>query len=541
MTVRYLNDADAAPVDPAATPDGEALPGPREELGRYADLGGFTLAADTHPWYAAADAIGSPEDARAASTVLAELRSRDVSATRAAVSGLTPEGDLDEPDTLTGLSLVVGVLQRVQGTSARLRVEAYDADLDALTAATAGARWRKQQGVKLSWSRRRALRAQAKDLALGARTRRADLHEALAAAAAERADWAALTASTDGVRPTVAGDAEQLAEAAQAVEALGQAVRALGRLLPGRDLESLPLGELAELIDRLAADEGTLYRLPTLRSLRAGLAEQGLEDLLTELTERQADREAATAVYDRHVGAEAADGGVEAARQALAAGPRAEVELEAVEAVEVAEVQAEVAEVEAEAEAVEVEVVEAEAVEVEVEAEVEPTVTAEVVAEEPVAVEEPPAVESEPEAIVEPAATPEVAEIPEAVEVAEVADAPETVEVVEVAEVAEAPETVEVPEVVEPAPVAEAEPAVEAEAERPKRVRRPKKPELTPGRPITAYTPEELTALVRWIDSDFVERTDDELLRATMKELGFARLGPRIKEALGAAVSEARS
>ncbi|GHH73327.1 hypothetical protein GCM10018781_37400 [Kitasatospora indigofera] len=46
--------------------------------------------------------------------------------------------------------------------------------------------------------------------------------------------------------------------------------------------------------------------------------------------------------------------------------------------------------------------------------------------------------------------------------------------------------------------------------------------------------------MVRWIDGDAVERTDEELLRAAMKEFGFARLGPRIKEALGTAVSEAR-
>ncbi|MCW2869921.1 hypothetical protein, partial [Actinacidiphila oryziradicis] len=89
------------------------------------------------------------------------------------------------------------------------------------------------------------------------------------------------------------------------------------------------------------------------------------------------------------------------------------------------------------------------------------------------------------------------------------------------------------PEAVEAAEVVEA--AAKAE-----RLRRPRKPSLTPGRPITAYSASELAGLVRWIDSDVVERTDDELLRAAMKELGFARIGPRIKEALGAAVAEVR-
>ena len=66
------------------------------------------------------------------------------------------------------------------------------------------------------------------------------------------------------------------------------------------------------------------------------------------------------------------------------------------------------------------------------------------------------------------------------------------------------------------------------------------KPAFTPGRPVTAYSADELIAVVRWIDSDAVTRTDDELLRAAMKELGFARLGPRIKESLGAAVTAVR-
>ncbi len=58
---------------------------------------------------------------------------------------------------------------------------------------------------------------------------------------------------------------------------------------------------------------------------------------------------------------------------------------------------------------------------------------------------------------------------------------------------------------------------------------------------MTAYSAEELLAVVRWIDADGVGRSDEELLRAAMKELGFARLGPRIKEALGAAVTAARA
>ncbi|MER7752052.1 hypothetical protein ABTY15_08560, partial [Kitasatospora sp. NPDC097643] len=118
---------------------------------------------------------------------------------------------------------------------------------------------------------------------------------------------------------------------------------------------------------------------------------------------------------------------------------------------------------------------------------------------------------------------------------AEPAGEPELVTDIEVADEAPVVEA-EVVEAVEETPVVEAEePAVEPAADG-----RPAKPDFTPGRPVTAYSADELLAVVRWLDGDGVVRTDEELLRAAMKELGFARLGPRIKEALGAAVTAAR-
>ncbi|MFD9125176.1 hypothetical protein, partial [Kitasatospora sp. NPDC059571] len=461
MTVRYLNDAGATVPAPAATHDGDAGPDTREELGRYAEQGGFALNAADNPWLDAAETVTGAEDARAASTVLAELRSLDVRAVGAAVSGIAAKAELDVPDTLLGLGTLLDVLQRVQAASAALRAEAFKADLDALTAATATGRWRKEQGVSISWGRRRALRSEARSLVVGKRPGRADLHATLAAAAAARTDWAAL-ATGDGA-PVVPGNAALLAETAQAIETLGSAVRALGRLLPGRDPESLALTELADLVDGLASDEGTLYRLPALAALRTALAGQGLDGLLAELMERQADRDAALAAYDRHAaaGEETADA-EEAARHALAAGPRdggvrtdeepaAEepaVEETAAAEVEVAEV--EVAEAVETVEAVEDEpaeepVVEAAAAEAVAEVEVEAEVEAEV--ETAAEVEAEPVVEAEPETAAEVEAEVETAAEVEAEPVVEVEPEPVVEAVVEV----------------EPEPVAEVEPVVEAE------------------------------------------------------------------------------
>ncbi|MEZ0095159.1 hypothetical protein ABH925_006358, partial [Streptacidiphilus sp. EB129] len=85
-----------------------------------------------------------------------------------------------------------------------------------------------------------------------------------------------------------------------------------------------------------------------------------------------------------------------------------------------------------------------------------------------------------------------------------------------------------------------AEAAPEVAVEVPAGAGRPVRPEVVEGRAVTAYSADELVAMVRWVDSDGVARSDDELLRAAMKELGFSRLGPRIKEALGAALAVAR-
>ncbi|MFF7459010.1 hypothetical protein ACFZBX_32935, partial [Kitasatospora sp. NPDC008115] len=280
----------------------------REELGRYAELGAFTLAADTHPWYAAADTVATPEEARAASTVLAELRGHDLQQVWEDVTALATDVKLDAPDTVGKTAVLVEMLQLVRRTSAVLAPAAYDADLEALIAATADRNWRRERGVKLSWLRARSLRKQAGALAATTtgRTRAQDLHEALASAEVERRAWAALAPA--GTLPTAPSDADLAHRTAQTFEAISTGVRELARLLPGQDLDALSFPDLVDLVERLAADEGTLYRLPTLGGLRATLEDAGLADLLTELAAARADRRAAEAAY--------------AARQALAGGQR---------------------------------------------------------------------------------------------------------------------------------------------------------------------------------------------------------------------------
>ena len=65
-------------------------------------------------------------------------------------------------------------------------------------------------------------------------------------------------------------------------------------------------------------------------------------------------------------------------------------------------------------------------------------------------------------------------------------------------------------------------------------------PPVFPGMPIKEYSPEELVALVRWINSDTLLRTDDDMHKEMRSHLGFKRGGSRINPAIQQAIDQAR-
>ncbi len=66
------------------------------------------------------------------------------------------------------------------------------------------------------------------------------------------------------------------------------------------------------------------------------------------------------------------------------------------------------------------------------------------------------------------------------------------------------------------------------------------RPLLTPRQPIYEYDPDLLLALARWVMSDGCLRTDDQIFEEMFQQLGYRRRGPRIKEALHSAITEAK-
>jgi very-short-patch-repair endonuclease len=63
------------------------------------------------------------------------------------------------------------------------------------------------------------------------------------------------------------------------------------------------------------------------------------------------------------------------------------------------------------------------------------------------------------------------------------------------------------------------------------------RPPIAGGQPIEAYSDTELASLARWIASDDVLRTEDELLQEMMRELGFQRRGKNVVARLTTAIT----
>lgn len=67
------------------------------------------------------------------------------------------------------------------------------------------------------------------------------------------------------------------------------------------------------------------------------------------------------------------------------------------------------------------------------------------------------------------------------------------------------------------------------------------RPNVPRGLGISDYSRRQLVALVKWVESDTLLRTGDELLQAVMDDLGFERRGSRILDAIAAAIREAHN
>ena len=89
---------------------------------------------------------------------------------------------------------------------------------------------------------------------------------------------------------------------------------------------------------------------------------------------------------------------------------------------------------------------------------------------------------------------------------------------------------------------AKSDPEVQSDPQ-PQRDPRPPVPRRGMGgyNSITDYSHYQLVSLVRWIESDTLLRTDEDVMREMIDELGFRRSGSRIRAAIDSAIRDARN
>jgi REase_MTES_1575 len=295
-----LADVEIAPEAIAAL-HGTALARVREALGELADANGLRAFDATSGWGGAV--LDTSDDAAAAVEAARRLRREGLSAAHDAATRAAVEIGYPVPNTMGEARSLAELLEQVRDTLRTFLPEIWQAPLEELVGALGDHAWRAEHGSP-GWFTRRRLRHLADDLRLNPHRgpTGSELHRALLAARDRLARWRSATysatdnaAENDGF-PQLS---EHSARAIAAIRAVDVDLAVLEAALPEANLAQLPYAELGQRLADLVTDQGAAHRLPRLRALHRQLSAAGLDQLMTELRSRGADRSTALASFDR--------------------------------------------------------------------------------------------------------------------------------------------------------------------------------------------------------------------------------------------------
>ena len=247
-----------------------------------AELGAFDPRAQQAPWYAAE--LSTRQEGEAALAAARALARELLPALRAEMARLAGETGLATAETVTECGRQIDLLVGVRSTLDLFTPAVYERSLGTLVAATARSSWRSQRGISLGlWERRRWERHARELLRPGCSPR--DLHAALAAAEEQRTQWQRL--SSGGGWPRVPTGLPAADAAFAAVDAeLARLEPVLAGTPGGAGLADVPLAQLQDRLERLAADEDAVTTVPARTAALRLLRDLGLQSLVDDLRER---------------------------------------------------------------------------------------------------------------------------------------------------------------------------------------------------------------------------------------------------------------
>lgn len=258
----------------------------RELLDRASALGVFR-DSDKNTWWGSVE-IDDPAEVQVALDALERLSQELLPAVRVQMVSVTAQSGLVTPNSLAEWNQQLEVLEGVRESLDVFRPEIFERSAADMVSATASKQWRKERGINMRGSQRRALVKQAKDLVLPGRYVE-DLHEELVLVQKRRQEWRKYT--DDEAWPRLPADLDGLTRlTAQINKDLDLLAPFLSEVYG--DLRLMDIGELNALTENMVADSAGARTLPERVAVMRQIEELGLVEFVEDMRARGIDGEA---------------------------------------------------------------------------------------------------------------------------------------------------------------------------------------------------------------------------------------------------------
>jgi len=252
------------------------------ELSDAAELGAWSMAEGTDPWYGAH--VATEDDALRAGEIVTRLSVGGLDTIAQSLNGILAESSLPPAKGVSDWSTALRTMSGVRHTLEVFRPQIFDVPLDEHVAATATRARRAEPDDSLgTWSRSRVRREARRMLRPGRPPE--DLHAELLAARRHRTAWQDLVGA--GGRPEIS---PRLDEAEETFALLSSDLEWLGeRLGPtafGGDLTGIPMPVLEQRLRALAARVDRLAVLPQVVPVIEELRASGMGDVVDDFARR---------------------------------------------------------------------------------------------------------------------------------------------------------------------------------------------------------------------------------------------------------------
>ena len=251
-------------------------------LRRAAELGSFSRAATTSPWFGAKLLNRKEtEEAHRLALSLAE----ELPQLRAKVQEVAGHSQIRLGETFAQWGEQLELLVAVRESLDKFTADIFDRPVTDLISATASSSWRREHGVDMTSMTRSRLRRVAKEY-IRPGVHISDLHASLVQVQQQRATWARY--ATTQRHPSVpTGLADLNADYRRIKAELDQLTGILSGTPDRPDLAGLPLDDLEKRLTALSDDRQTLETLPERTLLLDEMRAQGLGELLDDLEARE--------------------------------------------------------------------------------------------------------------------------------------------------------------------------------------------------------------------------------------------------------------